>query len=117
MNSTAPPVTVSSLLRGDEAVILGFVHPNDFEVSESSGGDGSGSDGSGRDGSGRDGFGNDGPDPGALERRLAGMGLAPGIRVTVLRPASGSLWPTLLAIGETRIAIGRELSDRITVAK
>jgi Fe2+ transport system protein FeoA len=51
-----------------------------------------------------------------LQGRLMGMGLFAGTRFRLLRggTATSSL-PLLLAIGETRIAIDREIADKILV--
>lgn len=52
---------------------------------------------------------------GLLENRLAGMGVQPGAPITVLRAAVNTSRPTLLAIGDTRIALGPEIVERILV--
>jgi len=47
-----------------------------------------------------------------LKQRLMGMGLAPGNTVRVLRDNGG---PLLLAVGESRIALGRGMAHKILV--
>lgn len=53
----------------------------------------------------------------SLKNRLAGMGVFPGVPITVLRSAANSSRPTLLAIGDTRIALGPEIVSKIEVKK
>ncbi|MEN8242514.1 MAG: FeoA family protein [Chloroflexota bacterium] len=48
-----------------------------------------------------------------LQRRLAEMGLTPGINLRVLQDAGG---PLLIAIRSSRIALGRGMAKKITVA-
>ncbi len=48
-----------------------------------------------------------------LTDRLAGLGLLPGNTVSVLRDNGG---PLLLAVGETRLALGRGIAHKILVA-
>ncbi|HBT76198.1 MAG TPA: hypothetical protein DEB39_04565 [Planctomycetaceae bacterium] len=79
--------TVAQLRSGDEATMLGVLPGN-------------------ASGNGADDL---------LANRLAGMGLLPGVRMVVLRGASGTARPTLLAVGETRIALAREIVNRIAV--
>jgi len=51
-----------------------------------------------------------------LQGRLMGMGLFVGTRFQLLQPSTiGSRLPFLLAIGETRIAIGWDIAERILV--
>lgn len=50
-----------------------------------------------------------------LDNRLAGLGLVPGAQVLVMRTAQGTIRATLLAIGETRVALDPEIARRITV--
>ncbi len=47
-----------------------------------------------------------------LKQRLVGMGLAPGNTVQVLQDNGG---PLLLAVGESRIALGRGMAHKILV--
>ena len=49
-----------------------------------------------------------------LRSRLLGMGLTVGSELRVLR--GGTAGPTLVALGETRLAIGRGMADRILVS-
>ena len=47
-----------------------------------------------------------------LTERLAGLGLVPGAEVWVLRDNGG---PLLLAVGETRVALGRGMAHKVLV--
>ncbi len=47
--------------------------------------------------------------------RLVAMGLNVGSRVKVIRGSDGSGGPTLIALGPTRLAIGRGMAARILV--
>ncbi len=49
-----------------------------------------------------------------LRDRLAGMGLVPGRVVRVLRDNGG---PLLVAVGETRLAVGRGMAHKILVTE
>ena len=49
----------------------------------------------------------------ALQRRLAEMGLTPGVRLRVLQDCGG---PLLVAIRSSRVALGRGMASKITVA-
>ena len=49
-----------------------------------------------------------------LKDRLAGLGLLPGNTVKVLRDNGG---PLLLAVGETRLALGRGMAHKILVTE
>jgi len=51
----------------------------------------------------------------AFQSRLISMGLRVGNRATVVRSSNGSGGPTLVKIGETRLAIGHGMADRIMV--
>jgi len=48
-----------------------------------------------------------------LQGRLMGMGLFVGVRFRLLQGGNGSRKPLLLAIGDTRIALGYELGRSI----
>lgn len=48
-----------------------------------------------------------------LKERLAGLGLVPGGTVEILRDNGG---PLLLAIGDTRLALGRGMAHKILVS-
>ncbi len=50
-----------------------------------------------------------------MQYRLRSMGLTTGSRVRVVRSSSLG-GPILVAVGETSLAIGRRMADRITVA-
>ena len=53
--------------------------------------------------------------PDKILERLAGMGLNMGARCTLIQ---GDRWnPYVVAVDETRIALGRELADKIYVKK
>ena len=52
-----------------------------------------------------------------LQGRLMGMGLFVGTRFQLLQGGAGSQKPLLLAVGETRIALGPEIADTILVEK
>ena len=53
--------------------------------------------------------------PDKILERLAGMGLNMGARFTLIQ---GNRWnPYIVAVDETRIALGRELSEKIYVKK
>jgi len=47
-----------------------------------------------------------------LTERLAGLGLRPGAEVSVLHDNGG---PLLLAVGETRVALGRGMAHKVLV--
>ena len=49
----------------------------------------------------------------ALQRRLSEMGLTPGVNLRVLQDCGG---PLLIAIRSSRIALGRGMAKKITVA-
>jgi len=51
----------------------------------------------------------------AMQARLLGMGLYVGSEVHVLKAHRGSHGPTLLAVGETRLALGYGMAERILV--
>ncbi|MHC4885805.1 MAG: FeoA family protein [Planctomycetota bacterium] len=53
---------------------------------------------------------------GAMQDRVIHMGLHPGCEVEVIHPCSETGGPALLAIGETRLAIGRGMLETIMVA-
>ena len=48
----------------------------------------------------------------ALAHRLAGMGLTPGVALEVVRDDGG---PVLLAVRETRLALGRGMAQHILI--
>ena len=50
-----------------------------------------------------------------LQGRLMGMGLFVGVRFRLLQGGNGSRKPLLLAVGDTRIALGCELGRCILV--
>ena len=53
--------------------------------------------------------------PDKILERLAGMGLNMGARCTLIQ---GDRWnPYIIAVDETRIALGRDLADKIYVKK
>jgi len=49
-----------------------------------------------------------------LQSRLVSMGLTIGSELRILR--GGAAGPTLVALGETRLAIGRGMAERIIVS-
>ena len=53
---------------------------------------------------------------GAFQNRLMSMGLNIGCSVRVLRGSDGSGGPVLVALGQTRLAIGRGMAERIYVS-
>jgi len=53
---------------------------------------------------------------GTFQNRLLSMGLNIGCRVRVLRGSNGAGGPVLVALGQTRLAIGRGMADRILVS-
>jgi len=52
-----------------------------------------------------------------FHHRLIGMGLNVGSVLTVMHGAGGGGGPTLIAVGDTRLAIGHGMAERILVAK
>jgi len=52
-----------------------------------------------------------------FQHRLIGMGLNVGSVLTVMHGASGGVGPTLVAVGDTRLAIGHGMAERILVAR
>ena len=52
-----------------------------------------------------------------FQHRLIGMGLKVGSVLTVLHAAGGGVGPTLVAVGDTRLAIGHGMAQRILVAR
>lgn len=50
-----------------------------------------------------------------MQHRLIGMGLHVGTRIEVLRGTIDANGPTLVAAGETRLAIGHGMTNRILV--
>ena len=50
-----------------------------------------------------------------FQSRLVSMGLKVGSRIRVIRSGNGGNGPTLVALGETRLAIGRGMADKIRV--
>jgi Fe2+ transport system protein FeoA len=50
------------------------------------------------------------------QARLVSMGVHVGCDLKVLHSSEGQDSPTLIAIGDTRLAIGREMLDSILVA-
>jgi Fe2+ transport system protein FeoA len=51
-----------------------------------------------------------------FQGRLVSMGLSVGRSVRVVRSSNGAGGPTLIALGQTRLAIGRGMADRILVS-
>lgn len=51
----------------------------------------------------------------AMQARLLGMGLYVGSEVRMLSANHGSHGPTLLAVGETRLAIGHGMAEKIMI--
>ena len=49
----------------------------------------------------------------AFQERISGMGLNPGCQIKVL--SSGLAGPVLIAVGETRIALGKGMLEKIMV--
>lgn len=49
----------------------------------------------------------------AFQDRLMSMGLAPGAAIRIVRQGRGG--PVLVAVGETRLAIGRGMSEKVFV--
>lgn len=81
----ATGVSLTSLHKGDESTVVDIVSKNTLGLDD------------------------------MLENRLAGMGLLPGSHFSVLRKGNSPSRPILLAVGETRIAIGSEIAERILV--
>ena len=52
----------------------------------------------------------------AFQTRLVDMGLDLGCEIEVLRGGENSAGPMLIAVGETRLALGRGMSERVLVA-
>ncbi|MCL2348382.1 MAG: ferrous iron transport protein A [Planctomycetaceae bacterium] len=50
-----------------------------------------------------------------LQGRLMGMGLTAGAKIEVLQGAQSLFKPLLVAVGETRIAVGRDIARVILV--
>ena len=53
----------------------------------------------------------------AMQARLLGMGLYVGSEVRVLSAHHRSHGPTLVAVGETRLALGHGMAERIMVRR
>ena len=51
-----------------------------------------------------------------FQHRLVSMGLNVGREVKVIRGSKGVGGPTLIALGQTRLAIGRGMAERIMVS-
>jgi ferrous iron transport protein A len=51
-----------------------------------------------------------------FQSRLISMGLKVGAEVRVIRGGMGTWGPTLIALGQGRLAIGRGMADRIMVS-
>ncbi len=51
-----------------------------------------------------------------FQTRIVSMGLHPGSEVEVVQGGNGKGGPVIVAIGSTRLAIGKGMSDRIMVA-
>ncbi len=52
----------------------------------------------------------------SFQDRLVGLGINVGSPVELLRASNGRGWPALVAVGETRIAIGHGMASKIIVA-
>ena len=52
-----------------------------------------------------------------FQHRLIGMGLNVGSVLTIMHGAGGGVGPTLVAVGDTRLAIGHGMAERILVAR
>jgi Fe2+ transport system protein FeoA len=52
----------------------------------------------------------------AMQGRLASMGLHVGCSLEVVRSSNGVGGPTLIALGSTRLAVGRGMAERILVS-
>ena len=50
-----------------------------------------------------------------LQGRLMGMGLTVGVKVEVLQGGNGRFKPLLIGVGESRIAIGRDIAKMVLV--
>ncbi len=50
-----------------------------------------------------------------LQGRLTGMGLAVGAKVEILQGGHGRFKPLLIGVGESRIAIGRDIAQMVLV--
>lgn len=53
---------------------------------------------------------------GAMQERIVSMGLYVGCSVRVIHPCSRRGGPALLAVGDTRLAIGRGMLEKILIA-
>ena len=51
-----------------------------------------------------------------FQHRLVSMGLNVGLEIEVIHSSDGRGGPTLLATGETRLAIGQGMAEKILVA-
>ncbi|HUT01008.1 MAG TPA: FeoA family protein [Phycisphaerae bacterium] len=51
-----------------------------------------------------------------FQSRLISMGLTVGSEVRVIRGGAGAWGPTLIALGQARLAIGRGMADKILVS-
>ena len=52
-----------------------------------------------------------------FQHRLISMGLNVGSTLTVMHGADGKGGPTLVAVGDTRLAIGHGMAERVFVAR
>ena len=52
-----------------------------------------------------------------FQHRLIGMGLNVGSVLTVMHGTGGGIGPTLVAVGDTRLAIGHGMAEKILVAR
>ncbi len=50
-----------------------------------------------------------------MERRMRDLGLQPGHEIEILRGTAAGHGPVLVAMGSTRVAIGRGMADKILV--
>ncbi|USS41746.1 FeoA domain-containing protein [Thermococcus aggregans] len=50
-----------------------------------------------------------------VRSRLLGMGIAPGTKIVVIKP--GNPGPYIIAVGNTRIALGRGVAEKIIVRR
>jgi ferrous iron transport protein A len=51
-----------------------------------------------------------------FQQRIVSMGLHIGSEAEVIHASGGGSGPTLVAVGETRLAIGHGMSDKVMVA-
>ncbi|MDR3108370.1 MAG: ferrous iron transport protein A [Planctomycetaceae bacterium] len=56
-------------------------------------------------------------DNGSLVSRLAGMGIFPETKISIRQASRSGKRPTIVAIGDTRIALGHEVAEMISVSR